>query len=107
MGILQQKDECSLCMNGTTGCALKLDNWEDMDFLERDYLMCTEVGQLGGYGFLGAIFGVDGSCKDSKMGSGCCKFQEEMANKCARVGREKAKKKRARVRTGRSWEELF
>jgi ribonuclease HI len=36
----------------------------------------------------GAIFGVDGSCKDGKMGSGCCKFQGEEADKCARVGRE-------------------
>jgi hypothetical protein len=59
-----------------------------MDDLEWDYWMGTEVGQLGGYGFQGAIFGVDGSCKDDTMGSGCCKFQEEEADKCARVGRE-------------------
>jgi hypothetical protein len=32
--------------------------------------------------------GVDGSCKDGKMGSGCCKLKEEGAGKCARVGRE-------------------
>jgi hypothetical protein len=38
--------------------------------LERDYWMGTEVGQLGGNGFQGATFGVDGSCKDGKMGSG-------------------------------------
>ena len=50
--------------------------------------MGTEVGQLGGYEFQGAIFGVDGSCKDGKMRSGCCKFQGEEADKCARVGRE-------------------
>jgi hypothetical protein len=31
---------------------------------------------------------VDGSCKDGKMGSGCCKFQGGEADKCARVGRE-------------------
>ncbi len=31
---------------------------------------------------------MDGSCKDGKMGSGCCKFREEGADKCARVGRE-------------------
>jgi ribonuclease HI len=31
---------------------------------------------------------VDGSCKDGNMGSGCCKFQGEEADKCARVGRE-------------------
>ena len=30
---------------------------------------------MGGYGFQGAIFGVDGSCKDGKMGAGCCRFQ--------------------------------
>jgi hypothetical protein len=33
--------------------------------------MGTEVGQLGGYGFQGPFFGVDGSCKDGTMGSGC------------------------------------
>jgi hypothetical protein len=27
-------------------------------------------------------------CEDCKMGSGCCKFQGEEADKCARVGRE-------------------
>jgi hypothetical protein len=48
----------------------------------------TEVGQLGGCGFQRAIFGVDGSCKDGKMGSGCCKFHRKEADKCARVGRE-------------------
>jgi hypothetical protein len=63
----QQKDECSV----------------RMDDLEWDYWMGTEVGQLGGYGFQGAIFCVDGSCKDSTMGSGFCKFQEEEADKCA------------------------
>ena len=68
----QQKDECSV----------------RMDDMEWDYWKRTEVGQLGGYGFQGAIFGVDGSCKDGKMGSGCCKFQGEEADKCARVGRE-------------------
>jgi ribonuclease HI len=31
---------------------------------------------------------VDGSCKNGKMGSGCGKFREEGADKCARVGRE-------------------
>jgi ribonuclease HI len=59
-----------------------------MNDFERTYWIGTEVGQLGGYGFQGAIFGVDGSCKDGKMGSGCCKFQGEEADKCARVGRE-------------------
>ena len=50
--------------------------------------MGTEVGLLGGYGFQGVTLGVDRSCKDGKMGSGCCKFREEGAGKCARVGRE-------------------
>ena len=59
-----------------------------MNDFERDYWMGTEVGQLGGYGFRGAISGSDGSCKDGKMGSGCCKLQGEEADKCARVGRE-------------------
>ncbi len=43
-----------------------------MNDFERDYWMGTEVGQLGVYGFQGAIFAVDGSCKDGKMGSGRC-----------------------------------
>ena len=59
-----------------------------LDDLERAYWMGTEVGLLGGYGFQGVTLGVDGSCKDGKMGSGCCKFKEEGAGKCARVGRE-------------------
>jgi hypothetical protein len=36
----------------------------------------------------GVALGVDGSCKDGKMGSGCCKFKEEGEGRCARVGRE-------------------
>ncbi len=31
---------------------------------------------------------MEGSCKDGKMGSGCCKFREEGAHKCARIGRK-------------------
>jgi hypothetical protein len=31
---------------------------------------------------------VDGSCKDGKMGSWCCKLREEGAGKCARIGRD-------------------
>jgi ribonuclease HI len=68
----EQKDEC----------VVRLDD------LVRAYWMGTGVGQLGGYGFQGVTLGVDGSCKDGKMGSGCCKFKEEGAGKCARVGRE-------------------
>ena len=70
--IKDQKDECTV----------------RLDDLERAFWMGTEVGQLGGYGFQGATLGVDGSCKDGKMGSGCGKFREEGADKCARVGRE-------------------
>jgi hypothetical protein len=68
----EQKDEC----------VVRLDD------LERAYWMGTEVGQVGGYGFQEVTLGVDGSCKDGKMGSGCCKLREECAGKCARVGRE-------------------
>ena len=67
----QQKDEFSVCLND----------------LERDYRQDTEVGRMGGYSFQGAIFGVDGSCKDSKMGAGCCRFQGAAVDKCTRVGR--------------------
>jgi hypothetical protein len=68
----EQKDECTLRLNDLEGA-----NW-----------MGTEIGQLGGYGFQGVTLGVDGSCKDGKMGSGCCKFGEKDEGKCARVGRE-------------------
>jgi hypothetical protein len=68
----EQKDECIVCLND----------------LERAYWMGTEIGQLGGYGFQGVTLGVDGSCKEGKMGSGCHKFREEGEGKCARVGRE-------------------
>jgi hypothetical protein len=69
----QQKDECSV----------------RMDDLEWDYWMGTEVGQLGGYGFQGAIFGLDGSCKDGKWGQGAVNSRgKRQTNKCARVGRE-------------------
>jgi hypothetical protein len=48
-----------------------------LDDLERAYWMGMEVGQ---------------SCKDGKMGSGCCKVRGKGADKCARVGREEVKK---------------
>ena len=47
----EQKDECVVCMTD----------------VERDYWMSTEVGQMGGCGFQGAIFGVDGSRKDGTI----------------------------------------
>ena len=68
----QQKDECSVCLND----------------LERVYWQGTEVGRMGGYEFQGATFGVDESCKDCKMGAGCCRFQGAAVDKCTRVGRE-------------------
>jgi ribonuclease HI len=36
----------------------------------------------------GVTLGVDGSCKDGRMGSGCCKFGEKGEGKCVRVGSE-------------------
>ena len=36
----------------------------------------------------GVTLGVDGSCKDGRMGSGCYKFGEKGEGKCVRVGRE-------------------
>ena len=57
----EQKDECIVCL----------------DDLERAYWMGAEIGQLGGDGFQGVALGVDGSCKDGRMGAGCCKFRKE------------------------------
>jgi ribonuclease HI len=68
----EQKDECMVCL----------------DDLERAYWMSTEIGQLGGYGFQGMALGVDGSCKDGRMGAGCCKFRKDGEDRRARVGRE-------------------
>ena len=81
----QQKDECSV----------------RMDDLEWDYWMGTEVGQLGGYGFQGAIFGVDGSRKDGKMGSGAVNSRGKRQTNV-----HKSAERKARVRTGWSWGEL-
>jgi hypothetical protein len=63
--------------------------------------MGTEVGQLGGYGFQGATFGVDGPRKDGKMGSGAVNSRGKRKSNV----HESAERK-ARVRTGRSWWEL-
>ena len=68
----EQKDECTVRLND----------------LEGAYWMGTEMGQLGAYGFQGVTLGVDGSCKEGRMGSGCCTFGEKDEGKCARVGRE-------------------
>ena len=51
---LEQKDECTVRLND----------------LEGAYWRGTEIGQLGGYGFQGVTLGVDGSCKEGRMGSG-------------------------------------
>jgi hypothetical protein len=62
---------------------------KECDIIREGILdMGTEIGQLGGYGFQGVALGVDGSCKDGKMGSGCCEFREEGEGRRARVGRE-------------------
>ncbi len=68
----EQKDKCIVCL----------------DDLERAYWMGTDIGQLGGYGFQGVALGVDRSCKDGRMGAGCCKFRKEGEDRRARVGRE-------------------
>ena len=61
--ISEQKDECIVWLND----------------LEGAYWMRTEIGRLGGYRFQGVTLGVDGSCKDGRMGSGCCRgFVEKM-----------------------------
>jgi len=64
----EQKDECIVRLND----------------LEGAYWMGTEIGQLGAYGFQGVTLGVDGFCKDGRMGSGCCKFGEKGEGKCVR-----------------------
>ena len=74
-GSSEQKDECTVRLND----------------LEGAYWMGTEMGQLGAYGFQGVTLGVDGSCKDGRMGSGCCTFGGKMrANVRAWVERMKA-----------------
>ena len=70
-GSSEQKDECTVRLND----------------LEGAYWMGTEMGQLGVYGFQGVTLGVDGSCKDGRMGSGCCTFGGKDEGKCARVCR--------------------
>jgi hypothetical protein len=72
-----------------------------MNDFEQDYWTGTEVGQLGGYGFQGAIFGVDGSRKDGKMGSGAVNSRGKRQTNV-----HKSAERKARVRTGWSWGEL-
>ena len=59
--VSEQKDECIVRLND----------------LEGAYWMGTEIGQIGGYGFQGVTLGVDGSCKDGRMGSGCIGVAEK------------------------------
>jgi hypothetical protein len=65
--------------------------------------MGTEGRQLGGYGFQGAIFGIDESYKDgSRLGQGAVNSRGKRQTN----GHESAEKRKARVRTGRSSGEL-
>ena len=50
------------------------------------------------YGFQGVALGVDGSCKDGRMGAGCCKFRKDGEDRRARV----AEKRKVRAQTGQS-----
>jgi hypothetical protein len=77
-------------------CIVRLDD------LERAFWMGTEVGQLGGYGFQGATLGVDGSCKNGKMESGCGKFREEAPpTTSGRISVQPTTRHRRRGRAGR------
>jgi len=57
---------------------------------------------LGGYGFQGVALGVDGSCKDGRMGAGYCKFREEGEDRRALVGREEEGASSNRPELGRA-----
>ena len=66
------KDECEVCLTGP----------------EKEFWLGTEIGMLGGYGFQGATFGIDGSNSDGTMGAGCCCLEVPALDCQARVGRE-------------------
>jgi hypothetical protein len=66
--------------------------------LERAYWMGTEVGLLGGYGFQGVTLGVEERWGPDAANSG----RKERANV-----RESAERRKARARTGQSWEGLY
>ena len=68
----EMKDECTVRLNGS----------------ERDYWLGSEIGRLGGYGFQGAVYGIDGANQDGKMGAGCCRLGKPDEDQSARVGRE-------------------
>jgi hypothetical protein len=77
----ERKDECTV----------------HVDDLELDYWMGTEVGQLGGYAFQGATFGVDGSSKDGRRRSDAVNSREKKQTNV----HESAERRKTRVRTGR------
>jgi hypothetical protein len=55
-----------------------------MNDFEREYWMGTEGGQLEGYGFQGAMFGVDGSCKKiERWGQGAVNSEERGRQMCS------------------------
>jgi hypothetical protein len=66
--------------------------------------MGTEIGQLGGYGFQGVTLGVDGSCKEGKMGSGCHKFREEGEQPSVKTPFCCAITRRSCVSSGNGWD---
>ena len=68
----ESKEICDVCLTGP----------------EKDFWLGTEVGLLGGYGFQGATFGIDGSNSDGAMGAGCCCLGTSTLDHHARVGRE-------------------
>ena len=69
--------------------------------LERAYWMGTEIGQLEDYGFQEVTLGVDGSCKDEKMGSGCLKFREEGEGQLCASWQRRGRHELKQARVGR------
>ena len=63
--------------------------------------MGTEIDQLGGYEFQGVTLGVDGSCKDGKMGSGCLKFREEGEGQLCASWQRRGRHELKQARVGR------
>jgi len=66
--------------------------------------MGTEIGQLGGYGFHGVTLGVDGSCKDGRMGSSWGLDATNLGRKARANACESVERMKARVQTNRNWE---
>jgi len=72
-GVSGGKDECQVQLKGR----------------ENDYLMGTEVGMRGGYGFQGQVTAGDGSDKQGKMGAGYNNLRRKKKKQQCKVGREK------------------